>query len=613
MYLKYLFVEGFKSFPEPSGLELQQGVCVFVGANGTGKSNLTDAVSWALGENDLTRLRCRSAEDLVFAGSEELLPMESCEVTLVLDPRPKRLRLAGLPPEACKHGHAANHTRDIPEGALTITRRADRSGNTSFLLDGVEASAVDVRARLTDLGVGTPPVSAIRQGELDRLLLLNPEERRHLIEEAVGIPELGLQHGGLCSERSAALMRRERLIGERTEALERVAVLELEARALERQQELEAEQAALRAEVVRQALPGDALAGTEGAPTGSELLELLGLPGAADFRASESEAKDEPSDSWPSLRSKLESCATRLAALGPLNARAADDLGAAGTHVTEIDRLLTHGDAEAASLQAHILSLEAEMTEMFADGLSRIEGRFRSHYRMLAPGGEASLPKVEGGEAPGVDVLVRPPGKVLESVSVLSGGERSLAALSLALAVFQEFDSPIFVLDEVEPALDDTNIRRVQAVLDSVADSRQLLVVSHQQRAKETGDVVFGVERNLDGASQVKYRFEPQTRRLEVFRRTWASQALRRSPADDLAGTSGAISDARGKGRAMAGGGGSPTQATLTGARRTARGPKGYRPPEDGPWKGVWELLGNPDSTGTSPPDDEDPPGKTCC
>lgn len=613
MYLKYLFVEGFKSFPEPSGLELQQGVCVFVGANGTGKSNLTDAVSWALGENDLTRLRCRSAEDLVFAGSEELLPMESCEVTLVLDPRPKRLRLAGLPPEACKHGHAANHTRDVPEGALTITRRADRGGNTSFMLDGVEASAADVRARLTDLGVGTPPVSAIRQGELDRLLLLNPEERRRLIEEAVGIPELGLQHGRLCSERAAALMQRERMIGERTEASERMAFLELEARSLERQQELEAEQAALRAEVVRRAIPSDALAGPASAPKGTELLELLGLSAAADARSSDAETEDERSDPWPSLRSKLESCATRLGALGPLNARAADDLAAAEAHVAEIDRLLAHGDAQAASLQEHIRSLESAMAEMFAEGLKRIERRFRSHYRVLAPGGEASLPAVESSDGPGVDVLVRPPEKVLESVSVLSGGERSLAALSLALAVFQEFDSPIFILDEVEPALDDTNIRRVQAVLDSVADSRQLLVVSHQQRAKETGDVVFGIERNLDGASQVKYRFEPQTRRLDIFRRTWSSQALRRSPGDSVAGTPGTLSDAPGKGRAMAGAGGSPTQATLTEARRTAGGPKGYRPPEDGPWKGVWELLGNPDSTGTSPPDDEDPPGKTCC
>src|SRR5665811_2351462 len=150
------------------------------------------------------------------------------------------------------------------------------------------------------------------------------------------------------------------------------------------------------------------------------------------------------------IRDRLELCATRLAAMGPLNTRAADDLAAAGAHVAEIDRLLASGDAEAASLEAHIRSLEAEMAEMFAEGLSRIERRFRSHYQVLAPGGEASLPMVEGSDAPGVDVLVRPPGKVLESVSVLSGGERSLAALSLALAVFQEFDSPIFVLDEVE-------------------------------------------------------------------------------------------------------------------------------------------------------------------
>lgn len=603
LYIKYLFVEGFKSFPEPSGLELQAGVCVFVGANGTGKSNLTDAVTWALGENDLARLRCRSGEDLVFAGSEELLPLSSCEVTLVLDPRPERLRLAGLPAEVCKHGHAAEHTRDIPDGALTITRRAARDGVTSFFLDGVEASEADVRARLADLGVASPPVSAIRQGELDRLLLLDSGARRRLVEETVGIPELGLRHERLCSERSAALLRRERLIGERTEAVERAADLETEAHALERMRALEAEQASLRAEALLRALPPDAETRVDGSPTTYDLLNLLGLSEAAE--------SDRRSDSWATLRLQLEQCEGRIAELGPVNTRAGADLAAARTHLAGIDGLLTAGDDEAALLGAQIDSLNTKMATLFAEGLERIEGRFRSHYELLAPGGEASLPIVEGKDGPGVDILVRPPGKVLDRVSVLSGGERSLAALSLALAVFQELDSPFFVLDEVEPALDDTNIRRVQAVLDSVADSRQLLVVSHQQRAKETGDVVFGVERNLDGASQVKFRFEPQTRRLEVFRRTWASDSLRRFPGDKVTPAPGLASNAPTRGRVMAGGTGSPMQATLM----DVRGPRSgaYRPQEDGPWEGVWEAFGNPDSTGKSAPKEADPPKKTCC
>lgn len=605
MYIKYLFVEGFKSFPEASGLELAAGVCVFVGANGTGKSNLTDAVTWALGENDLARLRCRSAEDLVFAGSEELIPMGDCEVTLVLDPRPERLRLDGLPAEVCKHGHAAEHTRDIPDGELTITRRAARDGETSFLLDGAEASEGDVRDRLSRLGVASPPVSAIRQGELERLLLLDPGARRRVIEEAVGIPELGLRHELLCSKRSGALLRRERLIGERTEAVERTADLELEAHALERMRGLEAEQAQLRAEALLRALPRDAEARPDGPPTTHELLDLLGLSAAA--------GGDPRADSWQALRLQLEHCRAQMAELGPVNTRAGADLTAARDHLAGIDGLLAAGDDEATLLEAQIDSLNTKMATLFSEGLERVESRFRSHYELLAPGGEASLPKVEDKDGPGVDILVRPPGKLLDRVSMLSGGERSLAALSLALAVFQELDSPFFVLDEVEPALDDSNIRRVQAVLDSVADSRQLLVVSHQQRAKETGDVVFGVERNLDGASQVKFRFEPQTRRLEVFRRTWASDALRRYPGDKVTPAPGLASNAPAGRRVMAGGAGSPMQATLMDIRGPRSGAPAYRPQEDGPWEGVWEAYGNPDSTGRSVPEKADPPKKTCC
>ena len=330
VYLKHLLVEGFKSFPEPSGLELHPGVCVFVGANGTGKSNLTDALTWALGENDMGDLRCRSEADLVFAGSDELLPLDSSEVTIVLDHRPERLELQGLPPEVCKHGHASNHTRDVPEGTLTITRRARRGEDTHYLLDGAEASQADVAARLADLGIGPAHVSAIRQGELDRLLLLDPRSRRRLIEEAVGIPELSLRHESLRSERSIVSTRHEHLLAGREAAQERVADLEREARALDRLRALEAEQASLRAEVVRRALSAGAEAGSAEVPPVAELLALLGLP-ASDpepARATGGEAAPErapgadgapttAATGWDELCSGLGVCAARLKALGP--------------------------------------------------------------------------------------------------------------------------------------------------------------------------------------------------------------------------------------------------------------------------------------------------------
>ncbi|MHB8867739.1 MAG: AAA family ATPase [Thermoleophilia bacterium] len=616
MYLKYLFVEGFKSFPEPSGLELDPGVCVFVGGNGTGKSNLTDAVAWVLGESDLSALRCRTADDLVFAGSDELLPMAAGTVVAVLDHRPARVKLEGLSMDACKHGHAATHTRDLPEGALTISRSIDAVGIERFRVDGVETTFEGMRTALAGLGLGSTPVSVIRQGELERLVLLDPRARRRVIEEAIGIPELGRRHDELAAELAALRLHREHLLGEGEEAVQQSTVLELDSLSVERAKALHDRLQFLRAQAVVMAVGG-----TSGdAPGASDLLATLGLP--ADPQGLPADPQGLPADppEWAELRAAIAACDAQLQEIGPVNTRAHLDLEAARTHLADLERRSVAAEAASDALHTRARELEAQMNEIFQEALARVEDRFRSYYELLAPGGEASLPLVSGETGAGVDIMVRPPGKVLDRVDTLSGGERSLASLSLALAVFQEFDSPFFVLDEVEPALDDTNIRRLQAVLDAVADGRQLLVVSHQQRAKETGDVVFGVERNLDGASQVKFRFEPGTRRLDVFRRTWTTDSLRRAPGERSTAAPGLAADAPVRSRVMAGGGGSPTQASLIEIRGPRSGPTGYRQREDGPWEGIWESMGNPDSTGRKqeelvPPsiDGDDPPAKTCC
>ena len=108
MFLKHLAIEGFKSFPEQNSLEMSPGTCVLVGANGTGKSNVTDAISWVLGEDDLATLRCPSPDELIFAGNQELHPIDSVRVSAVLDTRPERTRDGSLPLCAAKHLFAAD-------------------------------------------------------------------------------------------------------------------------------------------------------------------------------------------------------------------------------------------------------------------------------------------------------------------------------------------------------------------------------------------------------------------------------------------------------------------------------------------------------------------------
>jgi chromosome segregation protein len=105
--------------------------------------------------------------------------------------------------------------------------------------------------------------------------------------------------------------------------------------------------------------------------------------------------------------------------------------------------------------------------------------------------------------ATGIEVAVRPVGKRIERMSLLSGGERSLAAVALLIAIFKARPSPFYVLDEVEAALDDANLGRLLEVIESLRKSSQLIIVTHQKRTMEIADALYGVTMRGDGVTEV--------------------------------------------------------------------------------------------------------------
>ena len=124
---------------------------------------------------------------------------------------------------------------------------------------------------------------------------------------------------------------------------------------------------------------------------------------------------------------------------------------------------------------------------------------------MLFPGGTGRLMLVEPDDLlnTGVEIEVRPAGRNVRRVSLLSGGERSMAALAFLFAVFRSRPSPFYMMDEVEAALDDVNLSRFLALVHEFRDEAQLLIVSHQKRTMETGDALYGVTMAPGGSSQV--------------------------------------------------------------------------------------------------------------
>ena len=126
-------------------------------------------------------------------------------------------------------------------------------------------------------------------------------------------------------------------------------------------------------------------------------------------------------------------------------------------------------------------------------------------FTRLFPGGEGRLILTDPDDmlTTGVEVEARPPGKKVKRLSLLSGGERSLVAVAFLVALFKARPSPFYILDEVEAALDDTNLGRLLEIYEELRENCQLLVITHQKRTMEVGDALYGVTMRGDGVSAV--------------------------------------------------------------------------------------------------------------
>lgn len=169
MFLKKIELSGFKSFADKTVISFENGVTGIVGPNGCGKSNLTDAIRWVLGEQSGKSLRTGSSmSDIVFSGSESRKPVGIARVTLVFDNEQKIF--------------------DSPFEEIEITREIKRSsGESSFYLNKTPCRLKDIADLVMDTGLGRDSLSIISQGNISSFADARPEERRLLFEEAAGV------------------------------------------------------------------------------------------------------------------------------------------------------------------------------------------------------------------------------------------------------------------------------------------------------------------------------------------------------------------------------------------------------------------------------------------
>lgn len=195
----------------------------------------------------------------------------------------------------------------------------------------------------------------------------------------------------------------------------------------------------------------------------------------------------------------------RIANLGPVNPVAVEEFQGLRDRreflQVQLDDLL----ASRKSLQRVISAIDRKVRDRFLDTFELVNNHFQDIFAVLFPGGQASLALTDPDdpETTGVEVVAQPRGKRLQKMTLLSGGEKSLTALALLFAVYRTRPCPFYILDEVEAALDDTNLRRFISFVDSMRAHTQFIVVTHQRRTMEMADVLYGVSMQADGVSKV--------------------------------------------------------------------------------------------------------------
>ena len=324
MHLEDINIEGFKSFSEKTSMSFQPGIGVIIGNNGVGKSNILDAIVWALGEDDLNRVRCYEEEELFFSGSKNYPPASRIRVEM---------------------SFRSGEGKDDP---LTwVVREKTKKGEDKYWIEEKPFSRKDYRQKLKNLDLKHSLRTIIRQEQINDILLLNPWERFRMIQSVLGV------------------------------------------------------------------------------------------------------------------------------------------------HST------------------------MALSKTLQDSISPLFERYMSY---LMPLGEVKFDIISRNGKNGLEIEVNLPGNRLRKTHQLSGGEKSITSLALKMAVFNGLESPFFLLDEVEPSLDYTNHKSMQAFLKDVSKDKQLIMITHLRSTIDLANTLHGVRTRWDGSSFMKFYFLMNEKLLRLYK-----------------------------------------------------------------------------------------------
>jgi len=262
---------------------------------------------------------------------------------------------------------------------------------------------------------------------------------------------------------------------------------------------------------------GAAEAGERAAAIDVELARLEAEQAAARRRLEEAGSQPAEGDDKEALAGRLVRLERRRETLGAVNPLAKQEYEEEKERLTELTTQREDLERSLAELEKLRNELTETVARRFDETFAAVQQHFADVAETLFPGGEGRLrlsePDEDGaddGSEPGVEIELRPTGKRVTKLSLLSGGEKALGAISFLFALFLARPCPFYLLDEVEAALDDTNIGRFVELLRRYADRAQFIVITHQKRTMEAADSLYGVTMGADGVSQIVSRRVPR-------------------------------------------------------------------------------------------------------
>ncbi|MEV0536231.1 chromosome segregation protein SMC [Kitasatospora sp. NPDC050463] len=221
------------------------------------------------------------------------------------------------------------------------------------------------------------------------------------------------------------------------------------------------------------------------------------------------EEGEEPGEPRPYVRAeqekRLRAAEKAYQQLGKVNPLALEEFAALEERHTFLGEQLDDLKRSRRDLLDIVKDVDERVEQLFTSAYHDTAAQFEGVFSRLFPGGEGRLVLTDPDHmlTTGVEVEARPPGKKVKRLSLLSGGERSLTAVALLVSIFKARPSPFYVMDEVEAALDETNLRRLVGIMEELRESSQLIVITHQKLTMESADALYGVTMKGDGISQV--------------------------------------------------------------------------------------------------------------